>query len=156
MLDLNYTLIDKTPNSNYFYVDGLFSVEYSVEWTFSINDNLDIEDSSKYSDYKLSFKDKKDFNTQYVEDIPLKYFLYEDDLIDAAVELTYESDIINNIEKNIDYNIKCTCLCYFDFENLEFIDNKDYYEGEYISDNISTTFNFEKSKILNYSLEKVK
>ena len=154
MLDLNYTLIDKTPNVKYYSVDGVFSIEYSIEWSFSVSDDLDIESSSKYSDYKLSFKDGKDFSYQYVEDIPLDYFLYEDDLIDAATDLVYESDIINSIEKNINHTIKCTCLCYFDFDNLDFVDNKYNYDGEYISDNVSTTFNFKKSKILNYSLEK--
>lgn len=167
MLDLNFNLEHENEEFNhtdYIYsVDGSFTVNCSLEWLFSIDDQNEINDSKDYIDYELSFEDGKSFDSQYLDSndysLPLSKFIYKDDLVDSITELVYESGIASNLDKNIEYKINCDCVLYFDFEDLDFYESSDKYgvhDSEFYSDQIDVEFKPKKSKIVNYSLEKVK
>lgn len=166
MLDLNFNLVHENEGFNYtdysYSVDGSFTVNCSLEWLFSIDNQNEINDSRDYMDYELSFEDGKSFDSQYLDSndysLPLSKFIYKDDLVDSITELVYESDIINNLDKNNEYKINCDCVLYFDFVDLDFYESHDKYgvhDSEFYSDQIDVEFIPKKSKVINYSLEKV-
>lgn len=169
MLDLNFNLEYENEEFNHidynYSVDGSFTVNCSLEWLFSIDNQNEINASRDYVDYELSFEDGKSFDSQYLDSndysLPLSKFIYKDDLVDSVTELVYEGDIINflNLSKNDEYKINCDCVLYFDFEYLDFYESSDKYgirDSEFYSDRIDVEFKPKKSKVVNYSLEKGK